>query len=137
MAPSQYAAHRAMRPRTRTVLIDSRCVFFDELTCGRLLASPSFVAPSLLLSPGDAAPAGSLLGPASRTRPAKSLTRTPTRDARARWRNGDRCGASRPPRVAPARPPKLQAAWNPGITGLRRAATSSMAMLFIATFRQP
>ena len=55
----------------------------------------------------------------------------------AKCGNGDRCGASRPPIAAPARPPRDHAAWNDGITGRRSTATTSTATVLAATFTQP
>lgn len=50
---------------------------------------------------------------------------------------GGEASATSPPSPAPTMPPRLNAAWKLGITGLRRVATRSTAALFIATFMPP
>jgi MFS family permease len=52
--------HLALAALLGVVVSVTAAVLIGSLTCGRSEVSPSFVAPSSLLSPGDTAPAGSL-----------------------------------------------------------------------------
>jgi len=73
----------------------------------------------------------------ARTRPATTVTASPSTPAMTKCGNGDKCGASSPPTAAPVRPPRDHAAWKDGITGRRSTATTSTATVLAATFTQP
>lgn len=119
-APSPYAVHRAIRPKTNT--------------SPRVRASRRRGVCFSCDCPRSGGAGGSWL---SRVRPARAVTSRPITVSASRCRVGDKEPATSAPSPAPIMPPRLNAAWKLGMTGRRSAATRSTAALFMATLIPP